>query len=71
MDNLVCYIVASSRNDINLLTLMSLDWIKAAEILKKYWRNNAQVDDEHSTDKGTMIVVCIEILYVETTSVYC
>ena len=51
--------------------LMCLDWIKAAEILKKYWHNSAQVDDEHSTDEGTMIVVCMEILYMETTSVYC
>ena len=53
-----------------MLLLVCLDWIEAAEVLKKHWHNSAQVDDEHSADEGTMIVVCMEILYIETTYVY-
>ena len=30
-----------------------LDWMEAAEVLKKYWHNSAQVDDEHSAEEGT------------------
>ena len=30
-----------------------LDWMEAAEVLKKYWHNSAQVDDGHSAEEGT------------------
>ena len=30
-----------------------LDWMEAAEVLKKYWYNSPQVDDGHSAEEGT------------------
>ena len=50
-----------------MLMLMCLDWIEAAEVLKKHWHNRAQVDDEHSTDEGTMFIAwktCMEPVYL-------
>ena len=49
-----------------MLMLVCLDWIEAAEVLKKHWHNSAQVDDEHSTDEGTMFIAwktCMEPVY--------
>ena len=47
-----------------MLVLMCLDWIEAAEVLKKHWHDSAQVDDEQSTDEGTMCIAwktCMEL----------
>ena len=49
-----------------MLVLVCLDWIEAAEVLKKHWHNCAQVDDEHSADEGTMCIAgkpCMEPVY--------
>ena len=48
-----------------------LDWMEAAEVLKKYWHSSVQVDDGHSAEEGTtglistnaenLFIVCLGI----------
>ena len=37
-----------------MLPLVYLDWIEAAEVLKRYWQKNAQVDEDQSADEGNI-----------------
>ena len=37
-----------------MLPLVCLDWIEAAEVLKKHWQKNAQVDADQSADEGNI-----------------
>ena len=48
-----------------------LDWMEAAEVLKKYWHNSPQVDDGHSAEEGTtgLININTENVFIVCLSV--
>ena len=42
------------ESHIGVLSLLRVDWIEAAEVLKKLRHSSAQVDDDQSADEGNV-----------------